>query len=143
MLDACMQNAWQLHKKSKGTLPQLEFRREIVKSYLKSFGTQPKGAGRTSTSTSSVTLNRVSDDLRYDKRDHFVVRIPQNKRRRCAGEGCASSGRTMVNLPEQYRPIRSQTTHLVTQAKIDERLETFWKVEELPGCTNYSREEMQ
>ncbi|KAJ8911109.1 hypothetical protein NQ315_003371 [Exocentrus adspersus] len=97
MLDACMQNAWQLHKKSKGTLPQLEFRREIVKSYLKSFGTQPKGAGRTSTSTSSVTLNRVSDDLRYDKRDHFVVRIPQNKRRRCTGEGCASSGRTMCN----------------------------------------------
>ncbi|KAJ8913987.1 hypothetical protein NQ315_008979 [Exocentrus adspersus] len=96
MLDACMQNAWQLHKKSKGTLPQLEFRREIVKSYLKSFGTQPKGAGRTSTSTSSVTLNRVSDDLRYDKRDHFVVRIPQNKRRRCAGEGCASSGEQCV-----------------------------------------------
>lgn len=97
LLDACIQNAWQMHKKSGGVLPQLEFRREISKTYLKSYGVPPKAAGRTPTASTSVTLNRISDDLRYDQRNHLVVRVPDNKRRRCAGEGCSSSGRTMCS----------------------------------------------
>ncbi|KAK9712108.1 hypothetical protein QE152_g25043 [Popillia japonica] len=75
LLDACIQNAWQMHKKSGGVLPQLEFRREISKTYLKSYGVPPKAAGRTPTASTSVTLNRISDDLRYDQRNHLVVRV--------------------------------------------------------------------
>lgn len=54
ILDACVQNAWQIHKKSGGTLPQLQFRREIVNNYLNSFGVPPKGPGKVSISTISV-----------------------------------------------------------------------------------------
>lgn len=95
VVDICVQNAWQIHRKSGGSLPQLDFRRSIVQAILKKHGIPPKGPGRTLTSSSSVTLNRVSDDLRYDSKDHLVVPVPNKKRRRCAGEGCSSHIRTM------------------------------------------------
>ncbi|KAH0815260.1 hypothetical protein GEV33_007531 [Tenebrio molitor] len=90
IIDVCAHNAWQCHRKSGGTFSQLEFRHCIAQAYLKTYGTPPKGAGRPSTSSSSVSLNRVSDELRYDSVDHLVVSIPHNKRRCCAGEGCSS-----------------------------------------------------
>ncbi len=95
IVDLCIHNAWQLHRKSGGNLAQLDFRRSITQSYLKSHGIPPKGAGRPSTSLSSVSLNRVSDDLRYDSKNHLVISVPNKKRRRCAGEGCSSHIRTM------------------------------------------------
>jgi hypothetical protein len=76
-------------------LPQLEFRREIVNAYLQSYGTPPKGAGRSSTSKSSISFNRVADYVRYDRMDHLVEFISDKKKGEDAGEGCSSSTRTM------------------------------------------------
>lgn len=95
LIDVGVNNAWQLHKKSGGGFQQLAFRRDIVECYLKTYGSAPKHVGRPAASRSSVSFNRVSDNLRYDRLDHLVINCPQNKRRRCAGEGCASHVRTM------------------------------------------------
>lgn len=97
LLDAAVVNAWITSKRCKHLPPlsQLEFRREIAQAYLSKFGSVPKGAGRPSTSRSSTSNNRVSDNLRYDRMDHLLTTIPNNKRRRCAGEGCTSSVRFM------------------------------------------------
>ncbi|KAJ8939694.1 hypothetical protein NQ318_011741 [Aromia moschata] len=54
-------------------LTQLQFRREISQAYLTKFGVAPKGAGKQTTARSSVTLNRVSDNLRYDRLDHLLT----------------------------------------------------------------------
>lgn len=97
LLDVSIANAWCLTKKCKhlASLTQLEFRREISQAYLTKFGVASKGVGRQATAKSSVTLNRVSDNLRYDQTDHLLTNILNNKRRRCAGEGCITSTRTM------------------------------------------------
>ncbi|KAJ8950838.1 hypothetical protein NQ318_012704, partial [Aromia moschata] len=76
-------------------LTKVQFRREISRVYLTKFCVAPKGAGKQTTARSSVTLNRVSDNLRYDRLDHLLTYIPNNKSRRCAGEGCITSTRTM------------------------------------------------
>lgn len=94
-IDVMINNAWQLHKKAGGKLNQLMFRREIATTYLKSYGIASNVGGRPSTSKSSLSMNRVSDNLRYDSTNHLVVEVPDKKRRRCAGEGCSSSVRTM------------------------------------------------
>lgn len=97
LLDVVVVNAWCISKKCKHLTPltQLEFRREVSQNYLTAFGVAPKGTGKQATAKSSVTLNRVSDNLRYDRLDHLLTCIPNNKRRRCAGEGCSTSTRTM------------------------------------------------
>lgn len=97
LIDVAVTNAWQIHKKSGGKLTQLEFRREIATGYLQSFGSAPKPGGRPKTSKLSLSLNRISDDVRYDGINHLVIEIPAKKRRRCAGEGCISSIRTMCS----------------------------------------------
>ncbi|KAJ8932651.1 hypothetical protein NQ318_005684 [Aromia moschata] len=89
-LDATINNAWILYRKSGNTITQLNFREILTK-----YGTVLQGAGRPSTSLSSVTLNRISNDIRYDKVDHLLVPVPNKKRRRCTGEGCSSRIRTM------------------------------------------------
>lgn len=94
-IDVAINNAWQLHKKFDGKMPQLQFRREIAQHYLRSFGIPAKPGGRPSTSKSSISLNRISDMIRYDQLNHLVDEVPDKKRRRCAGEGCCSSIRTM------------------------------------------------
>ncbi|KAK9679232.1 hypothetical protein QE152_g40187 [Popillia japonica] len=85
-------NAWQLDKKSGGSLAQLNFRRAIVQKYLKSYGIPPKGPGRPSISSNSVSCKTISDDLRYDAKNHIITRIADNKRRRYAGEDAGSKG---------------------------------------------------
>lgn len=95
LLDSAMHNAWILFKKSTGELiPNLQFRRQVATTYLTKYGVPPKGAGRPAVALNSLTLNRISDDVRYDRRDHLVQPVPNKKRRRCAGEGCSSVGRT-------------------------------------------------
>ncbi|KAL4132168.1 hypothetical protein QTP88_009375 [Uroleucon formosanum] len=94
LIDMCINNAWILQKKVKPNISQLQFRREIVRMLLTKYGTAPKVEGRPSTSISSLSCNRVSDDVRYDGKEHLVIPTPQKKRRRCAGERCSSSGRT-------------------------------------------------
>lgn len=95
LIDISIQNAWYLYKKSGRTATQLQFRREIVNTYLKKYGTVAKGAGRPSSSLSSTQGHRVSEDIRYDRTDHLLVYIPDQKRRRCAMELCTTSARTM------------------------------------------------
>ncbi|KAJ3661550.1 hypothetical protein Zmor_005941 [Zophobas morio] len=63
LLDVCIQNAWQIHKKCGGTMTQLEFRREIVTIYLQRYGSPPKSPGKVPSSTAN-TDGRVPDDLR-------------------------------------------------------------------------------
>lgn len=95
LIDVSISNAWILYKKGHNTqLSQLDFRRNIAQTYLKKYENPPKTAGRPSTSKFSVSCNRISDDLRYDGLNHLLTYVPNNKRR-CAGEGCPTSARTM------------------------------------------------
>ncbi|KAG5869301.1 hypothetical protein JTB14_000925 [Gonioctena quinquepunctata] len=89
LLDVSVVNAWNIYRQHEN-IKQLVFRRQIVQTYLTKYAV-PKGAGKPTTSRSSVSLNRVSDDLRYDGRNHLLVPNGERKRRRCAGEGCSSS----------------------------------------------------
>lgn len=73
----------------------MDFRQEIAETYLSMFGGAPKATGKPSTSKSSVTLNKISDNLRYDRVDHLLVPTQGMKRPRCAGEACSSIVRTM------------------------------------------------
>ncbi len=95
LIDTCVHNAWQLRRSTGNLQPQIDFRRELVMTYITRFGEASKGPGRPITSKRSVSDSRVSDDIRYDGMDHLVVATPEKKRRRCAGEGCVSVGRTM------------------------------------------------
>ncbi|KAL4125910.1 hypothetical protein QTP88_010147 [Uroleucon formosanum] len=95
LIDVSVNNAWVLQRKVKPNMPQLQFRREIVRNLLLKYGTKPKVGGRPSTSMSSVSCNRISDDIRYDGKNHLIIPTPEKKRKRCAGEGCSSSIRTM------------------------------------------------
>lgn len=95
IIDVCLHNAWQIHRKSGGRMSQLEFRRSIVQTYLKTYGVPPRGPGRPAISTMSLSFNRVSDEFRYDGLNHLVTSTPNRKRKRCAGEGCSSHIRTM------------------------------------------------
>lgn len=91
LVDVSVANAWIIHRQSVGTrMSQLEFRREIVNIYISRYGTAPQGEGRPISSRNSRSLNRVSDDLRYDGRDHFLIPTPDKKNERWAGERCSS-----------------------------------------------------
>ena len=82
-----MQNAWLLHKNSGGDLKQSDFKEQIAQAYLTRFGTPPLGAGRPR-SYLTKGEKRVLEDMRYDGMQHYLVKTQDNKRRRCAGEGC-------------------------------------------------------
>ena len=88
LLDVSINNAWLLSKAKGDNYSQLQFRRAIVKAYLSRYGTPPKGAGRKPAATPD-TLEK-----RYDRLDHFAEPTNENKKRRCAYEGCKSIGRT-------------------------------------------------
>ncbi|XP_066254654.1 piggyBac transposable element-derived protein 3-like [Euwallacea similis] len=94
LLDATIQNAWILSKKSGNNLTQLQFRREIVKVYLTKYKTTPKQGSRSESSASSRSFCRVSDNVRFDGQGHLLVPVAQNKKIRCAGENCSSIMRT-------------------------------------------------
>ena len=87
MIDVTKQNAWLLHKKSGWGLAQFEFKEQIAQTHLTRFGTPPKGAGRPP-SYSTKGDKRVLEDIRFDGIEHYLVETQDNKRRRCAGEGC-------------------------------------------------------
>ncbi|KAG5870133.1 hypothetical protein JTB14_014227 [Gonioctena quinquepunctata] len=99
LLDTSVVNAWSVRRKcrSKPPISQLNYRRQVVLHYLEKYETVSKGSGRPSSSKNSVTLNRVSDDIRYDQVDHLLVSTRDKKKKRCAGEGCSSSIRTMCS----------------------------------------------
>ncbi|KAK9679078.1 Transposase IS4 [Popillia japonica] len=82
-------------RKTGRNISQLEFRRSIVQTYLTRYKNPPKSSGRVRVSTATASTSRVSDDLRYDGLHHYMMYVPKNKRRRCAGIDCNSRGRTM------------------------------------------------
>lgn len=85
LIDVSIQNAWILHKKSGGNLSQLEFRRDIVKTYLITYRNLPKRPGPSA---------KIPDAARYDGRDHLIIPVANGMRRRCAADNCTSKGRT-------------------------------------------------
>lgn len=91
MLDAAMHNAWLLMKKSGTNISQLDFRRSIVQIYLQRYKNPPIGLGRPTTSKFSSISSRMSDDIRLDRKDHFVTSC---NRRRCAAPECNKTIRT-------------------------------------------------
>lgn len=95
LLDATLQNAWVLHKRAGNKLTQLQFRREIVKAYLIKYRNPRKPGGRPSSSASSRSFSRISDDIRFDNIGHYLTSVPNNKKINCAGEQCKSIMRTM------------------------------------------------
>ena len=64
--DACVQNAWQLHRKTGHNLSITEFRRDLTCVLLReSAGRRKSGVGR---------LNRAGDDqLCYDNKGHYLI----------------------------------------------------------------------
>ena len=87
MIDVTEQNAWLSHKKCGGKLTQFEFEKQIAQIYLTRFGTVSEGAGRTP-SHPTKGEKRVLDDIHFDGIQHYLVDTQENKRMRCAGEGC-------------------------------------------------------
>lgn len=94
LLDVSVHNAWVVKKNTGDSMPQLEFRRRLVQTYLTRYKVPPKMPGRPSTSRGANADNRVADEIRLDGRDHLVFPTEGGKRRRCAGHGCSSVGRT-------------------------------------------------
>jgi DNA excision repair protein ERCC-6 len=95
IVDVAVCNAWMLSRAAGSSATQLEFRREIVQTYLHRYGSAPKGAGRPSTSqNNSLHHSRVTDELRFDGVNHLICPTTEGKRRRCAGAACTSVGRT-------------------------------------------------
>lgn len=95
LVDATVQNAWILDRKTNKSRHQLDFRRSIVLTYLQRFANSPKGAGRNKLAKDSSIGIKVPDEIRLDHRDHLVRFIPSDKRWRCAGINCSSITRTM------------------------------------------------
>lgn len=94
LIDVCVNNAWIKMKKTHD-VPQLEFRRLVAQSYLRTYGTVAKTVGRPRSSDSGKTFSRVIEAIRYDGREHLVRKTPENRKKRCAGYSCNSIIRTM------------------------------------------------
>lgn len=92
LLDTAIHNAWILKRKTEKSLPFLDFRREIAQKYLSCLSSIPKQGGRPSSQSQSDA--RIPNAIRFDRIDHFIGKTDENKRRRCAGKGCKSFGRT-------------------------------------------------
>lgn len=92
-IDASIQNAWFLHNMSRreNKISQLEFKRAVATSYLKTYGVSAKHGGRPTARPQTIP---AFINIRYDRIDHFIIQNDQNKRRRCAGRVCTSSIRT-------------------------------------------------
>lgn len=93
LIDVALTNAWRLYKNSGKNSTLLEFRRSIVQEYLIRFKTSQKKKGPSSSRVS--TTSRVLEGIRYDCLDHYVIPTEKGKRKRCAGDLCQSSVRTM------------------------------------------------
>ena len=97
LVDISIQNAWLLQKKCGGGLSQVQFKEYIAQVYLTRYGTPPKSSGAGSSSSSTAGCSRVGDDIRYDGLQHFLVEVPNKKRRRCAFEECSRRPLTQCN----------------------------------------------
>lgn len=85
LIDVALHNAWYLRCKNE-QISAINFRREIVQVYLTRYKTVSKAPGRRPLAKNALPA------LRFHRMDHFVASC---NRRRCAGAGCKSFGRTM------------------------------------------------
>lgn len=85
-IDACVQNAWQLHRQCGRKMSVTEFRREVTCVLLReSAGRRKSGGGR---------LNRAGDEqLRYDNKGHYLI-VKRNVRAICAFPNCRAKCQT-------------------------------------------------
>ncbi|KAI1706058.1 transposase IS4 domain-containing protein [Ditylenchus destructor] len=86
-LDTSVQNAWQIYRIYNPRVPFLEFRRQIVQYYLQGYKQAPKRNPFKAQSGSKKP--RVSEDIRYDRRDHWIV--VNETRIRCAECGTCTN----------------------------------------------------
>lgn len=93
LLDTAINNAWHIYKLTGRKITKLDFRREIVLTYLTRYKTSIKSIGPTA--MSSKKSSRVLDDIKYDRTDHLLGETAGKKRRRCANQGCKSVVTTM------------------------------------------------
>lgn len=94
MLDAAVNNAWQLSRKAGGNKTLLEFKRELVSFKLRQV------AGNRLQLASRGLVHRVGDDIRYDNGPHLIV-IQLKERKTCAMEGCKTRCQTRCNRCER------------------------------------------
>uniref|UniRef100_A0A6P7GSQ4 PiggyBac transposable element-derived protein 2-like n=1 Tax=Diabrotica virgifera virgifera TaxID=50390 RepID=A0A6P7GSQ4_DIAVI len=93
LIDAALQNAWTIYRKSGKNISLLEFRRSICQTYLTTYKVPAKRPGKIGRAAGSDF--RVSDCVRFDCKDHWIISVPEGKRKRCAMPTCSSKGRTM------------------------------------------------
>lgn len=111
LIDACLQNAWQLQRKS-AEIPQAKFRREVAMYYCKHFGKKPLYKVTAVSVRRRTEAGNMQHTLRFDRMDHYV--IPIETRRRCAGDTCGSHVRTQCskfNVGLCLKCFRSYHTH--------------------------------
>lgn len=92
IIDACAQNAWQLHRRHYPNMSQADFKREIAIYYCKHYRSKPLSTSVTTSVMRRSAASSMASQLRYDRTDHFVA--PIDKKRRCDGDLCKSIMRT-------------------------------------------------
>ncbi|KAL4126607.1 hypothetical protein QTP88_010819 [Uroleucon formosanum] len=118
LIDMCINNAWILQKKVKPNISQLQFRREIVRMLLTKYGTAPKVEGRPSTSISSLSCNRVSDDwvssqLKEMIVNHYKSKVQANPKitireaRTIISKELGIGEKTISNTLKEYRETKT------------------------------------
>lgn len=93
LLDVVINNAWLMYRHHNIKTAQLDFRRAVVEYYLTAYGTPSMRPGPSGAPLALTT--RVTEDIRFDDKGHYVVSTDAGKRRRCAYEHCDSKVRTM------------------------------------------------
>ena len=88
MLDAAIQNAWQIARLRGKPIEQIAFRRELAMAYLYKYQVEPKAPGRRKLSAPG------KDEMKYDNTSHFPQSVQNHARRKCMGENCSSVVRT-------------------------------------------------
>ncbi|KAF6204638.1 hypothetical protein GE061_018798 [Apolygus lucorum] len=88
MLDVVINNAWLMYRHHNKKTAQLDFRRTVAQYYLTAYGTPSLRPGPSGAPLALTT--RVTKDVRFDDKGHYVVNTDAGKRRRCAFEDCDS-----------------------------------------------------
>ena len=83
MIDMAVVNAHVLYCMANEKIPQLKFRRSIVRVYMKTSSvSDPKNSGRSSLNKN--TLLRVLEEVRRSESGNALERIVKGKQRKCA-----------------------------------------------------------
>ncbi|KAI4455536.1 transposase is4 [Holotrichia oblita] len=128
-IDASINNAWFLCRKAtNSSISQISSRRTVVQVYLKKYTTAPTGPSRTP-SPASVS-QKVADEVRYDGMSHLIEKIPQEKKRRCAGNSVVNNEQTEEDLDEDDLPLNTflPSNKLKVTNELTEIKEMFVKI---------------